>query len=116
MRQLERENYGPSCDPDSEWWAMNQELARCFGLYEGMFVYENADENRHRYVLQIRGCRAEATEEWLSLQMGKVRCGVATAWRSAAWVAGTNLPWLLATFTLRRANDHAPDFHAGIAA
>jgi hypothetical protein len=41
MRQLERENYGPCYDSDSEWWQLNQELAREFGKYEGMVVYED---------------------------------------------------------------------------
>jgi len=48
MRELERENYGPSLDADSEWWQLNQELARCFGLYEGMVVYEDPEWDSER--------------------------------------------------------------------
>src|SRR5262245_26737231 len=40
MRRHEREQGGPGGD---EWWAMNRELARCLGLFEGMTVYEDPE-------------------------------------------------------------------------
>src|SRR5262245_39659875 len=45
MRAHEREQGGPG---DDEWWAMNRELARCFGLFEGMVVFEDPQWGHHR--------------------------------------------------------------------
>src|SRR5262245_32815301 len=43
MRAHEHKHGGPCGDDDigREWWSMNAALAREFGLYEGMVVYED---------------------------------------------------------------------------
>src|SRR5262245_3247199 len=43
MRAHEHKHGGPGGDDDigREWWSMNAALAREFGLYEGMVVYED---------------------------------------------------------------------------